>query len=52
MIELRKKFIELLLLILLKQKSNNIDVNKNMVFCEDILWYLEDQIEEDYETNQ
>ena len=51
-IELRKKFIELLLINLLKQKPNDIDANEIIVFSEDILQYLEDEIEEEYETNQ
>ena len=51
-IELRKKLIELLLTELLKQKPVEVNVNEIMAFCEDILRYLEEETEEEYETNQ
>ena len=31
---------------------NDIDVNMIMVFCKDILRYLEEEEEDEYETNQ
>ena len=31
---------------LIKIKSKNINANEIIVFCEDILWYLEDETEE------
>lgn len=50
-IELRKEFIEQLLIKILKQKGDA-DANLIMSFCEDILRYLENEEEEEYETNQ
>ena len=50
-IELRKEFIEKLLVELIKQKMDNVDMNMIIVFYEDILRYLEEE-EEEYETNQ
>ena len=51
-IELRKEFIEKLLVELIKQTIDNVDVNMIMAFCEDILRYLEEEEEDKYETNQ
>ena len=48
----KKKIIELLLTELLKQKPVEVNVNEIMAFCEDILRYLEEETEEEYETNQ
>ena len=50
----RKDFIERLLLELFKHKK--VDANKVMSFCEDILWFLEEEneieIQDECETNQ
>ena len=48
---LRREFIEKLLLEMLKNKGT-IDANEIMSFCEDILVYLENDQEAEYETNQ
>ena len=52
-IAIRKKFIEKLLLKMLKNRDD-IEVNLIILFCEDILRYLEDNIEDEdeYEINQ
>ena len=50
MIAMRKKFMEKLLLEMLKNRDD-VEVNLIMSFCEDILQYLEDDIEDEYETN-
>ena len=50
-IELRKKYIEKLLIEMLKNRDE-VDINEIMSFCEDILRYLENDVEEEYETNQ
>ena len=50
-IKLRKEFIQKILLELLKNRER-VDVNEIMSFCEDILVYLENDQEVEYETNQ
>ena len=49
-IELRKKFIEKLLLEMLKHREN-IEVDTIMALCEDVLRHLENETEEEHETN-
>ena len=51
MIGIRKRFIEKLLLELLKNREE-VEVGTIMPFCEDALRHLENDIEDDYETNQ
>ena len=48
---MRKKFMESLLIELLKRKPKEVDVNIIMAYCEDILRYLEEDTEEEYKTN-
>ena len=48
---LRKEFMEKLLLKLLKNKAK-VNMNEIMSFCEDILLYLDSEDEDEYETNQ
>ena len=48
---LRKEFMEKLLLKLLKNKGK-VNVNEIMLFCKDILLYLDSEDEDKYETNQ
>ena len=50
-IELRRGFIEKLLLELLRNRRD-VNINEIMSFCEDILRYLENEEDEEYETNQ
>jgi len=49
--KLRKEFMQKMLLALLKNREK-VDVNEIMSFCEDILAYLENDQEVEYETNQ
>ena len=53
MIDMRKKFIEKLLLEMLTNRDD-VEVNLIISFCKDILRYLEDDIEDEdkYEINQ
>jgi hypothetical protein len=50
-IEMRKEFIKNLLMALLKEREN-VPVNEIMAMGEDILCYLEEGPEDEYETNQ
>ena len=50
-IEMQKEFIKTLLLELLKEKLEDIDANIIIGFCEDVLWFLENKTEEEFETN-
>ena len=50
-IEIRKKFIEKLLIEMLKNRDE-VDVNETIPFCKDILQCLENDLEEECETNQ
>ena len=53
-IEIRRNFIQTLLGKLLKNKPESVEVNEIMAYCEDILRYLEDDVEDEdeYETTQ
>ena len=48
---MRKKFMENLLMDMLKNRGR-VEVDKIMSFCEDILTYLENGTDDEYETNQ
>ena len=50
-IAMRKKFMETLLIEMLKNRDE-VEVDEIMSICEDILRYLENDTEEEYETNQ
>ena len=50
-IEMRKAFIEKLLMEMLKNRED-VEVDLIMLFCEDMLRCLENETEEEYETNQ
>jgi len=49
---MRREFIRELVIELVKVKPSNVSIDLIMSFIEDILWYLENEEEEEYETNQ
>ena len=51
-VALRKEFIQKLVVELVEGKPSNVSIELIMSFVEDILRYIEDENEEDYETNQ
>ena len=49
---LRREFIQELVIELVKVKPSDVSIDLIMSFIENILWYLENEEEEEYETNQ
>ena len=49
---MRKEFVHELVIELVKNKLEEVSMDVIILFVEDILWYLENKEEEEYEINQ